>query len=136
MKISNTALWKDRLRQERIQRNLRQHDLAEQLGTSVATIQRWERGSHLPSAYFRVKLCALFGKSAQELGFVSDDASSNQSQANGTGISQTRELVEFVQSAVQDDPSPVLSDIPVKLRDPAIPASPLKEDALVGRTSE
>jgi tetratricopeptide (TPR) repeat protein/transcriptional regulator with XRE-family HTH domain len=62
--------WKDRLRQERIQHNWRQQDLADQLGTTVATIQRWERGSHQPSAYFRSKLCTLFGKSAEEFGVV------------------------------------------------------------------
>jgi uncharacterized protein HemY/transcriptional regulator with XRE-family HTH domain len=136
MKTLHTASWKDRLRQERIQRNLRQHDLAEQLGTSVATIQRWERGSHQPSAYFRVKLCALFGKSAQELGFVSDDSSSNHSQVNGTGMSETRVQVESAQRTARADHGLALFDVPVDLRDPAIPASPLKEDALVGRTNE
>lgn len=58
------------LRQARVARNWRQRDLAEQLGTTVASVKRWERGSHQPSAYYRVKLCALFGKSAEELGFV------------------------------------------------------------------
>lgn len=62
--------WKDRLRQERLQRNWRQRDVAEQLGTTALTVNRWEQGKQLPSAYFRVKLCALFGKSAQELGLV------------------------------------------------------------------
>jgi transcriptional regulator with XRE-family HTH domain len=61
--------WNDRLRQERVARNWRQLDIAEQLGTAVLTIKRWERGSQRPSAYFRVRLCALFGKSAEELGF-------------------------------------------------------------------
>src|SRR5581483_7661363 len=70
MDASALTSWKDRLRQERIRRNWRQQDLADQLGTTVVTIQRWERGSHQPSAYFRIKLCALFGKSAEELGLV------------------------------------------------------------------
>ncbi|HEU5377619.1 MAG TPA: FxSxx-COOH system tetratricopeptide repeat protein [Ktedonobacteraceae bacterium] len=67
---------KDQLRHERIQRNWRQQDLADQLGTTVVTVQRWERGSHQPSAYFRLKLCTLFGKSAEELGLVAVDPSS------------------------------------------------------------
>ncbi len=67
-----TVQWNEQLRLERINRNWRQHDLAEQLGTSVVTIQRWEQGNHLPSVYFRTKLCILFGKSARELGFISD----------------------------------------------------------------
>ena len=56
------------LRQARIERNWRQHELAEQLGTTTVTVKRWERGYQQPSTYFRVKLCILFGKSAQELG--------------------------------------------------------------------
>src|SRR5215472_13754627 len=64
------------LRQERIRRNWRQQDLAEQLGTTVATIQRWEQGSQQPGPYFRVKLCDLFGKSAEELGLLATAAPS------------------------------------------------------------
>jgi tetratricopeptide (TPR) repeat protein/transposase-like protein/transcriptional regulator with XRE-family HTH domain len=60
----------EHLRRERIERNWRQQDLADQLGTTISTVQRWERGSQQPSAYFRVKLCTLFGKSAQELGLA------------------------------------------------------------------
>jgi tetratricopeptide (TPR) repeat protein len=62
----------DRLRQHRIARNWRQQDVADQLGIAVLTIQRWERGSQQPSAYYRVKLCALFGISAQELGLIEE----------------------------------------------------------------
>ncbi|GCF11469.1 FxSxx-COOH system tetratricopeptide repeat protein [Dictyobacter arantiisoli] len=58
------------LRRQRLERNWRQQDLAEQLGTTVVTVQRWERGTQHPSAYYCVKLCALFGLSAQELGLV------------------------------------------------------------------
>ena len=67
MDASASLPWKDRLRQERIRRNWRQQELANQLGTTVSTIQRWERGSQQPSAYFRIKLCALFGKSIRFL---------------------------------------------------------------------
>src|SRR5690348_6634408 len=56
------------LRRERVAHNWRQQDVADQLGTTVTTIQRWERGSQQPSAYYCIKLCTLFGKSAQELG--------------------------------------------------------------------
>lgn len=60
----------EHLRQQRIGRNWRQHDLADQLGVTTVTIQRWERGSQRPSAYYRVKLCTLFGLSARELGLA------------------------------------------------------------------
>src|SRR5450631_1646891 len=65
----------EQLRQERIARNWRQQDLADQVGTTVVTVTRWERGNQQPSAYFRVKLCALFGKSAEELGLIPETAS-------------------------------------------------------------
>ncbi|MDQ2903389.1 MAG: FxSxx-COOH system tetratricopeptide repeat protein [Chloroflexota bacterium] len=61
-----------RLRQERIRQNWRQREVAELLGTTVVTVTRWEQGTHQPSTYFRVKLCTLFGKSAEELGFITD----------------------------------------------------------------
>src|SRR6266566_8354910 len=60
----------ERLRQSRIERNWRQQDVADQLGVALVTIQRWERGFQQPSAYYRVKLSALFGLSAQELGLL------------------------------------------------------------------
>ncbi|HET8842325.1 MAG TPA: helix-turn-helix domain-containing protein [Ktedonobacteraceae bacterium] len=70
MSLPDEAPWKDPLRQARIERNWRQYEVAEQIGASVLTVQRWERGSHRPSVYFQLKLCTLFGKSAKELGFV------------------------------------------------------------------
>lgn len=70
MNTSFAPLRKDRIRQERIRRNWRQQDLANQLGTTVITVKRWERETQQPGAYFRIKLCALFGKSVEELGFV------------------------------------------------------------------
>lgn len=61
---------KNRLRQERIWRNWHQQDVADQLGASVVSVKRWERGSHQPSIYFRKKLCALFEKNPEELGLA------------------------------------------------------------------
>lgn len=78
MSSSQLPQANSRLRQERIQRNWRQRDLAELLGTTVITITRWERGSHQPSAYFRVKLCAIFGKTVEELGLLPEVASASQ----------------------------------------------------------
>src|SRR6202140_2882995 len=58
------------LRRQPIGRNWRQQDVADQLGTTVTTIQRWERGHQQPGPYYRVKLCTLFGLGARELGLV------------------------------------------------------------------
>ncbi|HET8843479.1 MAG TPA: NB-ARC domain-containing protein, partial [Ktedonobacteraceae bacterium] len=75
MKTSKDMQRNDRLRQARIERSWRQHELAEHLGTTTVTVKRWERGSQQPSLYFRVKLCTLFGKSAQELGLSEHEPS-------------------------------------------------------------
>lgn len=62
--------WKDCLRRERLRHNWRQSDLAEQLGISVVTVQRWEKGRQKPGPYFCLKLSLLFDKSAEDLGFA------------------------------------------------------------------
>ncbi len=57
------------LRAERLRRHWSQQELADRLGTPVTSVKRWERKANTPSAYFRIKLMALFGKNAEELGF-------------------------------------------------------------------
>ena len=60
------------LRNERLQRHWSQQELADQLGTTVISIKRWERNITTPSPYFRLKLTTLFGKSAEELGLFKE----------------------------------------------------------------
>ena len=131
----DAARWSQRIRQERLTRNWRQRDLADQLGTSVLTIQRWEGGNQQPSAYFRIKLCALFGKSAQELGFILDDAPTVHPNEREVSTQTAREQA-LPQKTSSPDYHSVSSDRLVQIYDPAIPASFFKEDALVGRASE
>ena len=59
------------LRYEREQRGWSQARVAEQIGTEAVNVSRWERGFSSPSPYYREKLCNLFEKSAQDLGFLS-----------------------------------------------------------------
>jgi transcriptional regulator with XRE-family HTH domain/tetratricopeptide (TPR) repeat protein len=47
-----------------------QQALADQLGTTPLAINRWEQGKAAPSAYFRTRLCDLFGLTTQELGLA------------------------------------------------------------------
>lgn len=70
----------ERLRRLRVERHWRQQDVADQLGVALVTMQRWERGFQQPSAFYRVKLCALFGVSAQELGLLDAPAPSEQDE--------------------------------------------------------
>ncbi len=65
------------LRAERLKRGWSQQRVADELQLlfpdSNATdkdIGRWERGSRTPSPFYREKLCALYGKQADELGFI------------------------------------------------------------------
>lgn len=66
----NTAL-----RRARELRCRSQQELAEYLGTTPFTICRWERGITIPGPHFRHKLCDLFERSADELGFIRSEAS-------------------------------------------------------------
>jgi tetratricopeptide (TPR) repeat protein/transcriptional regulator with XRE-family HTH domain len=63
-----------RLKRERELRGWSQARVAEELGTDPVTVGRWERGQSFPYPYFREKLCRLFGKNADELGLVQDNA--------------------------------------------------------------
>ncbi len=60
----------ERLKHARYQMGLTQAELAEKVGTTFETISRWERGIKVPSAYYRRRLCEVFGKTAEELGLL------------------------------------------------------------------
>lgn len=59
-----------RLRRERTRLNWSQEKLADKLGVSVISINRWENDKVLPHPLYREQLCQLFGKSPEELGFI------------------------------------------------------------------
>lgn len=70
MKQRNDNQRRELLKAERLSRQWSQNDLAEQLGVTVVTVSRWEQGVSTPGPYFRLKLCALYGKEAAELGLL------------------------------------------------------------------
>lgn len=61
-----------RLRSERQRLNWSQKRLAESIGTTPSTINRWEHDKVLPQPYYREKLLHIFGANAPNL-FSSDD---------------------------------------------------------------
>lgn len=63
----------DRIRRARERRNLTQEQLAELLGVSVASINRWEHERSYPRADQRARLCTVLGVSSDDL-FPSDQA--------------------------------------------------------------
>lgn len=62
----------EKLRRARLQMGLTQAELAEKVGATFETVSRWERGIKAPGAYYRKKLCEVFGKTPEELGLLSD----------------------------------------------------------------
>src|SRR5690242_12767089 len=58
-----------RLREQRELRGWTQEQLGQQVDASAVTVSRWESGI-VPDLYHRRKLCEVFGKSPQELGFM------------------------------------------------------------------
>lgn len=71
MKARSATTANERLRRERELRGWSQKRVADALGTNKFMISRWEGGVMLPSPHFREQLCLLFGKTAEELGFIS-----------------------------------------------------------------
>ncbi len=59
-----------RLRDARQAHRWSQQEVADRVGTTSNTVSRWELGQTTPGPYFRARLCALFGASAQELGLI------------------------------------------------------------------
>lgn len=103
-----------RLREERELRGWSQQHVADQIGADRYYLSRWENGKMLPSPYYREKLCALFGKNAQELGFLAPDAPPEPEQASP--LSPATSFTTFH-----------------SFHDPFIPPLPAATHALVGR---
>ncbi len=66
------------LRRERELKGWSQRMLAERLGSNEHVVSRWEKGLHTPNRYFQTQLCQLFGKSAEELGFMTPKEETTQ----------------------------------------------------------
>jgi peptide/nickel transport system substrate-binding protein len=60
----------ERLRRARSLKGWSQAELAEQVGTSFEMVSRQERGVFVPSPYYRERLCAVLGQTAEELGLM------------------------------------------------------------------
>jgi transcriptional regulator with XRE-family HTH domain len=63
--VPNERLW-----HARTHKGWSQARLAEEVGTSFEMVSRWERGTTVPSPYYRERLCAVLGQSAEELGLL------------------------------------------------------------------
>ncbi|MGH2495070.1 MAG: LuxR C-terminal-related transcriptional regulator [Ktedonobacteraceae bacterium] len=61
----------ERLKAQRLKKNWTQVYVATMIGTGDVEVSRWEKGTAIPTLYFREKLCALFGSTPEALGFLS-----------------------------------------------------------------
>jgi len=104
------------LKYERELRGWSQAKVAEEVGTTVRTISRWEHGLAIPYPYFREQLCTLFGKNAVELGLVSEEE---------------QELSEDTHT-LSTSVAPVAESPMANIYDPTIPV-PLEVPSLIGR---
>lgn len=59
-----------KLQRERERQNLSQEEVAAAIGATARSVSRWEQGESIPKPYYRVKLCELFEKKADELDLV------------------------------------------------------------------
>jgi transcriptional regulator with XRE-family HTH domain/tetratricopeptide (TPR) repeat protein len=66
------------LRRERELKGWSQKALAARVGTNEQSVNHWESGLHKPSKYFQAQLCQLYGKSAEELGFMHKPEMTNE----------------------------------------------------------
>jgi tetratricopeptide (TPR) repeat protein/transcriptional regulator with XRE-family HTH domain len=70
------------LRQARLERGWTQKDVADRIGAPLnLNVNRWERGTSKPGAYYIQKLCEVFGKTPAELGLLSSQPQEVNSSA-------------------------------------------------------
>jgi transcriptional regulator with XRE-family HTH domain/tetratricopeptide (TPR) repeat protein len=85
------------LRHQRVLRGWSQQKLAELIGASNEMISYWEGGKKKTSPFYQEKLCELFGKTAEELGFLSsgrDLSIASSSLANVIQLPQIQQTTE------------------------------------------
>jgi transcriptional regulator with XRE-family HTH domain len=79
------------LRRERLLRGWSQQKVASLVETSEDVVSRWERGERKPSPFYQEKFCVLYGKTAEELGFL--EPYPNQSPAILTLVTDINQAV-------------------------------------------
>ncbi len=113
MKKAAQAVPNQRLRAARELRGWSQKYVAEQIGADHYYLSRWERGTAVPSPYYRSKLCALFEMDAKALGLVPETPPN--------------------QPAAQQAPEQTAALTPAAVHDPAIPPLLVPPEDLIGR---
>lgn len=69
-----------RLKALRVKKQWSQVYVATMIGTNDVSVSRWENSITFPSLYYQQQLCELFGKSAEDLGFVATPEEASQDE--------------------------------------------------------
>lgn len=109
------------LKAERELRGWSQAKIAELLGTTTKTVGRWERGEAVPYPHYREQLCELFGKNAQQLGWLQEEEE------------RMLPMPELEESDLEGRVSAMTE--PWSLQDPAIPQVLVEVKQLLGRST-
>jgi len=86
----------EHLIQARKLRGWSQQRVASEVGTDEKRVSAWERGDNLPAAHFQEKLCALFGKNAEDLGFLARSIIVVSSFTMGDAMSESLDQAESI----------------------------------------
>ena len=76
--MENQLPWHQRLWHERKHHGWSQQEVARLIKTHPETVGRWEQGKAFPNRKYRVALCQLYGKNAEELGLIEKDSKVNK----------------------------------------------------------
>ncbi len=71
-RVDSSRYFGQRLRYLRKLKAWNQERLASEVGTTLRSIMRWEQGKTLPEIRFQQRLCEIFGKDPEELGFIQE----------------------------------------------------------------
>ncbi|HEX3640350.1 MAG TPA: helix-turn-helix transcriptional regulator, partial [Ktedonobacteraceae bacterium] len=115
----STSTPNQRLRRERQLRGWSQSHVAKQIKVPDYYISRWERGDVTPSPYYQQRLCELFEKTAEELGFLLPEGSSSVS------LSAPIDVASASKQEVKDSPLEQNEESPITEHStPELVASP------------
>ncbi|HEY4036239.1 MAG TPA: helix-turn-helix transcriptional regulator [Ktedonobacteraceae bacterium] len=118
----STSTPNPRLRRERQLKGWSQSHVAKQIKVPDYYISRWERGDVTPSPYYQQRLCALFEKTAEELGFLLPEKSSSVSSSESIDVESPSKGEVEVPSLEQNEESQ-MSDSPSS--EPKAPFEPV-----------
>lgn len=96
-----------KLQHERELHGWSQARLAEKLGTTVKRVSMWECGDSVPDRYYQEKLCDLFGKNAEELGLIEQQAVPESSQTSFAPFTPSMHHPGDTTGGKRDAPPPV-----------------------------